>query len=69
MKKLIIRKIFQKSLKISHLISSPRLWLTHDSLYHSREPSCEPHILTSQFIQENSCKIKNLLNFNLVFFG
>jgi hypothetical protein len=59
MKILIIRKLFQKILKIFHLISLHHFGLTHHSLYHSREPSCESHILTSNFKQEKSCQIKN----------
>jgi hypothetical protein len=69
MKKLIIRKVFQKFLKIIHLVSLLQLWLTHGSLYHSHEPSCEPQNLTSQFIQENSCHIEILITFSLVNFS
>jgi hypothetical protein len=58
MKNLIIRKLFQKILKIIHLVSLHHFGLTHHSLYHSREPSCEPSceplILTGHFKQEKS---------------
>jgi hypothetical protein len=71
--KLIIKnyinyKNFQKFLKIIHLACLHHFGLTHHSLYHSREPSCEPHILTGNFRQEKSRKIeKNIfIEFNLI---
>ncbi len=60
MKILVIKKLLQKSLKNFHLISLHHFGLTHYSLYHSREPSCEPHFLTGHFKQEKSRHIEKL---------